>query len=356
VIKEKRKLKGSWAVLLGLGIVVFIFLAHNVVLGEEYRPYTVYSEEEEEEMKQVGHKYFLAMSQSTMNHPWRVLDTKSFTDAAEKYNLKRFEWTDGKNDASNQLSDIEDLISMKPDAIMMTALVKEPLTPAWGKCKRASIPLVVFDREIGGERGRDFVTFIGIDSVELGRAAGRIAVKALYKKFGEYKGRVALIRGTAGASVFEDRYVGITEVFSEHPGIEIIAEQDGDCLRANAMAIMENYLQKFSPGKIDIVLCENDEMGLGALQAIKAARRKDLIGWVVSLDGQRDALEAVVSGELLGTAECPPYYGDITTVTTLRYLEGKEVPPVIWMPFRSYDSVEKAKARLEVMEKYDLFY
>ena len=81
---------------------------------------------------------------------------------------------------------------------MMTALVKEALTPASEFSKRAGIPLIVFDREIGGVSGKDFVTFIGIDSVGLGRTVARSLVNDLYQRFGEYRGKVALIRGTAG--------------------------------------------------------------------------------------------------------------------------------------------------------------
>lgn len=334
---------------------ILVFIGGNV-FGQEYRPYTIYTVEEEEEMMAVGHKYFLALSQSTMNHPWRIACTKSFTDAATKYNLKGFVWTDGRNDAAKALSDIQDLIVQKPDAIMMTALVKEALTPSSTFCKNAGIPLIVFDREIGGVPGKDFVTFIGIDSVELGRMAGRNLVNALYQRFGEYRGKVALIRGTAGASVFEDRHKGYIEVFAKYPKIEIIAEQDGDCLRNNAIGITENYLGMFPPGKIDAILCENDEMGLGTVQAIKAAGRDDLKGSVVSLDGQKDALEAIIDGDLIGTSECPPYYGDIVIMTTLRYLEGKEITPIISIPIRTYDTVEKAKERIEVMEKYHLWY
>lgn len=93
--------------------------------------------------------------------------------------------------------------------------------------------------------------------------------------------------------------------FAKYPKIEIIAEQDGDCLRNNAIGIMENYLDMFPPGKIDAVLCENDEMGLGALQVIKVAGRDDLEGWVVLIDGQKDALEAIIAGDLIATLGVP---------------------------------------------------
>ncbi len=145
-------------------------------------------------------------------------------------------------------------------------------------------------------------------------------------------------------------------LFAKYPKIEIIAEQDGDCLRNNALSITENYLEMFPPGEIDAILCENDEEGLGAIQAIKAAGRDDLKGWVVSLDGQKDALEAVIAGDLISTSECPPYYGDITIMTALRYLEGKEIPPSINLPFRTYDTAEKAKERMAVIEEYHLWY
>lgn len=336
---------------------LLILLVSSVALSAEiFKAYTVYGEEEEAAFAKAGHKYFLAMSQSTMNHPWRLACTDSFLKAAEKYKLKRFVWTDGSNDAANQLGDIEDLIAMKPDAIMLTALVEQALTPAARKCKTAGIPLIVFDREIAATPGVDYVTFIGIDSVELGRSLGRMTANKLYEKYGEYRGNVALLRGTLGASVFEDRKKGFYEILTKYPNIKVIAEQSGDCLREPGMRVTEDWLQRFPRGKIDMIASENDEMALGALQAVKDAGRQDLIGYIAALDGQKDALEKVVSGEFAGTAQCPPYYGDITIATTIKYLETRNVPPKVQLPFNVYDTKEKAAAMLDFMNKYNLMY
>jgi len=313
--------------------------------------------------KEAKDKYFLVMVQSTMNHPWRVACTNSFLDAVKTYGdrISRFEWFNGRNDAEKELSCVEDAIALEPDLIMMTPLVAEPLTPAANLCKRAGIPLIVFDRKINAVPGKDFVTFIGASYVEEGRECARLLVEKLYQKYGEYKGNVVEIAGTAGSSPQIDRAAGFREIIQRFPGIKIVASQDGDYLRSNARSIMENYMERFPPGEIDAVFCHSDEMAIGAVAAIEAAGRDELLGWVVSTDGERPALKLIIEGKMLGTAQCPPYYGNLTIKTAIDFLDGKPVPPEIWLPFETFSNVnetelQKTKQYYEYLKANDLMY
>lgn len=294
-------------------------------------------------------KFTIAFSQSTMNHPWRVSLTNDMIYWAEKMGVNLI-WNEGQNDAARQLTCVEDLIAKKPDALIMTPLQSKALTPVKELCEKAKIPLIVVDREIVAEPGQGmYVSFIGEDQVEEGRQAARLLVKKLTEKYGKPKGNVVEIQGTIGASPTIDRKKGFEEVINQYPDIKLVATQSGDFLRGNAMSIMENYLQRFPKGQVDAVFTHNDEMGLGALQAIKAAGRTELVGWICSIDGQRDALKAVLDGEFLIVVQNPPYFGELGIKTALAYLKGEKVPARQWLQFKAFsaDTPENRKATQE---------
>ena len=123
---------------------------------------------------------------------------------------------------------------------------------------------------------------------------------------------------------------------AQYPNIKIIASQTGHGYRLEGTKVMENYLERFPAGSIDIVYTHSDEMALGALQAIKAAGRTELVGRIVTIDGQRAAIKAVVDGELLAVADYAPHFGEAAFRTILEYLEGKEVAPVQMLQFNMY--------------------
>jgi len=297
-------------------------------------------------------KFLIAFSQSTMNHPWRVTLTNDMKYWAEKMGVD-FIWTDGNNEAANQLADCEDLIGKKPDVLILSPLQAKALTPVVDMCNKAGVPLIVIDRRIEAEPGTGlYIAFIGLDQKKEGRACAEVIVKKLYDKFGEYKGNIVEIQGTIGSSTAIDMNKGFLEEIDKYPGIKVIASQSGDYLRENAMKITEDWLQTFPKGQIDAVFAHNDEMGLGALTAIKDAGRDELIGCIGSVDGQVQALKAVLAGEYLVTVQEPPYFGESAIKVALDYLKGNPIVTSQSVPFKVFHA-QTAEARKMAEEYYN---
>jgi ribose transport system substrate-binding protein len=139
---------------------------------------------------------------------------------------------------------------------------------------------------------------IGTDNVYI----GRVGAQWIVDKLGG-KGNVVVLPGIPGAASSEDRIIGQAEVFPKYPGIKIVAQQNADYDRVKALHVMENILQ--AQPKIDAVYCYNDEMALGALAAVKAAKRTGIM--ITGMAANKDAVEAVKRGELIMTIALPQY-------------------------------------------------
>jgi ABC-type sugar transport system substrate-binding protein len=304
---------------------------------------------------------FIALSQNTTHFPWSVTLNNDMKYWAKKTGVK-FIWTDGDNDGANQLADCEDLIAKKPDVLIMNAIQAEALTPVYEMCNKAGVPLIIFDRAINVEPGNGmYLTFIGEDQVEEGRVAGQLTVEALKKKNGSYKGNILELQGTIGASPTIDRNKGFVEIVNKYPNIKIIASQSANFGREPALNIMQDWLQAYPKGKVDAVYAHNDEMGLGALAAIKSARRTELLGYIASIDGQVQALEAVLNGEFLVSVQNPPYFGEPAFTSALKYLEGFHLPAYQFVPFKIFHAQDpKTKAMTQQYYNYlianDLYF
>src|SRR6476620_7856854 len=239
-----------------------------------------------------GGKKTVGFAQMSNDNPWRIAETKSMRDEAAKRGYE-IVVTDAQGQMSKQVSDVEDLIARRVDAIFLPPQQFEGIAPALAAAKAAKIPVFLLDREAVGTAGQDYVTFIGSNFVEEGQRAGDWVVKNTNGKAG-----VVVLEGTAGASVARDRNQGFMDAIRDSPGIKILASQPADFVRANGQKVMENLIQ--AQGKdITVVYAHNDEMALGAIQALKSAGMnpgKDVL--VVSVDGQKSALEAIAAGDM----------------------------------------------------------
>ncbi len=302
----------------------------------------------------------IAYSQCTMNHPWRVAQNNDMIYWAEKMGCD-FIWTDGNNDAANQLADCESLIAKKPDVLMMCPLQAKALTPVLEMCNEAGVPLLIVDRNIDAEPSGMFFTYITLDQVEEGRSAARAIVKKLIEKFGEPRGNVVIVTGTIGASCTIERMQGYHEIIDQYPDIKNIATQSGDFLREPAMKITEDWLQVFPKGKIDIVYSHDDEMTMGIINAIKNAGRDELLGYIASQDGMREGFKAMVDGYVFVNVANLPYFGESSFKAALKYLNGEPQPSVQYVENIVFDTFSP-ESRRQVQEYYnyllanDLYY
>ena len=280
-----------------------------------------------------GGKIVVGFSQMENNGPWRIAETNSMKEEARKRGEK-FELvvTDAQGQTSKQVSDVEDLIARRVKAIFLAPREFEGLAPAIQAAKQAGIPVFLIDREAAGKAGEDYVTFIGSNFVEEGQRAGEWLAKQSNGKAG-----IVELTGTAGSSVANDRSQGFKTAIKYKPEMQIIASQTGDFTRATAQKVMENIIQ--SKGKeITAVYAHNDEMALGAIQALQAAGMKpgkDVL--VVSVDGEKAALQAITQGTMNVSVECNPRFGPIAFDTLEKHLNGEKVPTKIIVPDRFFD-------------------
>lgn len=240
-------------------------------------------------------KIVIGLSQSTMNHPWRVAMVEgNVAYAKEHYPDVQVIVTDGQNQSAKQVSDVETLIASGVDVLLISPLTSDALTPVVMDAMEAGIKVVTMDRKVNVP----VTAHIGAENKPIGEQAGKYLDEVLGGK-----GNVIEIQGTAGASATVDRHEGFAEAI-EGTGLTVVATQNADYLRENALKFMEDQLQRFGPGEIQAVYAHNDEMALGAIQALEAAGRLDEVK-VIGIDGQESAFEAIKAGKLAASFTYP---------------------------------------------------
>jgi galactofuranose transport system substrate-binding protein len=284
-------------------------------------------------------KLKVGFSQMEENNPWRIAETNSMRDEAKKRG-DRFELvvTNAQGQTSKQVSDVEDLIAQRVDAIFLAPREFEGLGSALQRAREAKIPVFLIDREAAGKAGEDYVAFLGSNFVDQGKRAGEWLVKNSNGKAG-----IVELTGTAGSSVARDRSQGFRDAIKGSTEMKILTSQTGNFSRAEGQKVMENIIQAHGK-EITAVYAHNDEMALGAIQALKAAGMnpgKDVL--IVSVDGEKAALEAIMRGEMNITVESNPRFGPLAFETLEKYLRKEQIPPKIILEDRFFDSSNAAQ-------------
>ena len=217
-------------------------------------------------------KGLAAFSQAEMTNEWRVMDTKEMEKAWKDAGYD-FVWTDAKSDASKQLADVEDLLARKPKVLIVAPIEYEALAPVPELAHKAGVPLIVVDRTLPGKAGTNgWISVITTDFVDSGMRAANDVVAQLEAKKGGDKGNWVHITGNVGASPVIDQGKGMDEVFASHPGIKLLSKCDSSNSREGGQKCMEDMLQAFPAGKIDVVIADNDAAAIGAISAGSGAR------------------------------------------------------------------------------------
>ncbi|MBG1270721.1 ABC transporter substrate-binding protein [Nostoc sp. WHI] len=278
-------------------------------------------------------KKIVGFSQTENIGPWRIAETNSIKEeAAKRKKTYDFLMTDAQGQTSKQFADIEDLIARQVDVIFLAPREYEGLTPALEAARAAKIPVFLIDREAAGRPGEHFVSFLGSDFIAQGRRVGEWLAKA-----SNGKASIVELTGTAGSSVAIDRAKGFRNAIASYPNMKIIATQTADFSRAAAVRVMENIIQA-KGSDITAVYAHNDEMALGAIQALKSAGMKpgkDVM--VGSIDGQKAALEGIIRGELGVSVESNPRFRPLVFATMEEYFASKKIPPRIILKDRLFD-------------------
>lgn len=255
---------------------------------------------------------------------WRTANTKDIQGAFEEAGIE-LKFSDAQQKQENQIKAIRSYIQQGVDYIAFSPVVETGWDAVLNEAKAAGIPVILTDRAVDSEDTSLYVTFLGSDFVEEGVKAGNWVVE----EFADADSvKIVQLEGTTGSAPAIDRAEGFAEVIGEDPKFEIVASQTGDFTRAGGKQVMEALLQ--SNPDIDLVYAHNDDMGLGAIEAIEAAGKKPGVDIkIVTVDAVRDGMVALSEGKINFIVECSPLLGNqlVEIIKTLN--DGGEVEPRI---------------------------
>jgi ABC-type sugar transport system substrate-binding protein len=251
-------------------------------------------------------KITVGFSQIGAESGWRTANTQSIKDEAAKRGIN-LKFADAQQKQENQIKALRTFIAQGVDVIAFSPVVETGFEPVLKEIKAAKIPVVLTDRAVQVTAPDLYVTFIGSDFVEEGRRAGEWVVKTVGTSG---KANIAELVGTPGSAPAKDRKTGFQEVIAKYPDIKIIKSQSGDFTRAKGKEVMEAFLKSPEGKSINILYAHNDDMALGAIQAMEEAGIKPGVDIkIVSIDGVKDAFKAMAEGKLNCTVECNPLLG-----------------------------------------------
>jgi ABC-type sugar transport system substrate-binding protein len=254
---------------------------------------------------------------------WRVANTKSIKETANALGVE-LRFSDAQQNQQKQIEAVRKLIIQKVDVIGISPIVETGWEEVFNEAKTAGIPIILSDRRALVPEDL-YATYLGSDFLEEGRNAARILVKLVN---GEAK--MVELTGTIDSAPANDRFTGFREIIKDYPGIKIIDSESGDFTRARGKEVMDTFMKKY--GKtITAVFAHNDDMALGAIQAIKDyGLRPGVDIKIVSVDASHGAFEAMIAGELNATVECNPLLGPQFFALALKVVNGEPVPK--WVP------------------------
>lgn len=241
---------------------------------------------------------------------------------------------DARGDASKQISQVENFVAQKVDAVILNAQDAAALGTAVDICKEAGIPIIECNTLTEND---NYDVYVGSDDVDAGKIQGEFVKEVLGGK-----GNVVIIHGPMGQSPQIKRREGIQQALLDPcPEIKVLAEQSANWKRDQAMSLTEDWLQRFPD--IDAILSQNDDMAMGALQAVEAAGKLDEI-MIVGVDAIPDALQAVKEGKLACTVfQDSRGQGAKSVDVALKLAKGGSSPKEVIIPFQlvTKENVEK---------------
>jgi ABC-type sugar transport system substrate-binding protein len=278
----------------------------------------------------------VGFAQTGAESAWRTANTVSMKAEAEKRGID-LKFSDAQSKQENQIRAVRSFVTQHVDVIVLAPIIETGWDPVLREAKRASIPVILTDRTIQTADESLFTCFIGSDFYEEGRmTADWLAAHV------SGKGRIVELQGTPGSAPANERRKSFADEIAKFPGMKIIDSQSGDFRRSGGKEVMEAFLKKYGHD-IDIVYAHNDDMALGAIQAIEEAGLKpgkDIV--IVSIDAIREGVQAVVDGKINCVVECNPLFGPKVYDTVAKILAGDAVPKKLYNKDRLFDATNAA--------------
>lgn len=299
---------------------------------------------------QAEDKIVVGFSQIGAESEWRTANTNDVKAAAERAGVE-LKFSDAQQKQENQIRAIRSFISQKVDVIGFVPIVETGWDNVLREAKRAKIPVVVMDRDLKVSDASLYVAKIGTDQVEEGRKAFRwiddyITKNNIKPRNGGDTINIVILEGTVGASAAVGRSKGFNEAMDASPNkakYKILASQTGDFTRQKGQEVMESFLKSYRDD-IDVLFSQNDDMALGAIQAIEAAGlkpSKDIV--IVGADAVKGMFQAMIDGKANATVECNPLQGDLFFETCKKILAGESVPKSVYVEEGVFDTTNAAE-------------
>jgi ABC-type sugar transport system substrate-binding protein len=267
-------------------------------------------------------KITMGFSQVGAESGWRTANTKSVQESAASAGIE-LKFSDAQQKQENQIKAIRSFIQQKVDVIAFSPVVESGWDTVLKEAKNAKIPVLLTDRAVDSPDTSLYRTFLGSDFVEEGKKAGQWLVEAF--KDSEGPVNIVELQGTTGSAPANDRKAGFGEVIGGDAKFKIVESQTGDFTRAKGKEVMEAFLK--STPDIDVLFAHNDDMGLGAIEAIEGAGKvpgKDIT--IITIDAVKDGMQALADGKINYIVECSPLLGPQLMDLAKKVVGGQEVP------------------------------
>ncbi|MBD8079460.1 ABC transporter substrate-binding protein [Cellulosimicrobium arenosum] len=281
----------------------------------------------------------IGFSQVGAESGWRAANTKSIQDTLTAENGFDLSFSDAQQKQENQIQAIRSYIAQGVDVIAFSPVVESGWDAVLEEAKDAGIPVILTDRAVDSEDESLYESFIGSDFVLEGETAGEWVSENLATE----PINVVELQGTTGAAPAIDRKAGFEEATSDNPNVTIIDSQTGNFTRSEGKTVMEGFLQAHDD--IDLVYAHNDDMGLGAIEAIEAAGLvpgEDIK--IVTVDAVKDGMQALADGKINFIVECNPLLGPDLAEIAKKVVAGEEVEKRIVVEDQSFTQEQAVEA------------
>jgi len=280
----------------------------------------------------------VGFAQTGSESGWRSANTESMKAAFSEANGFKLVFNAADNDPAAQIQAVRSFINQKVDAIVIAPIVTDGWDDVLKEAKDAKIPVILEDRTVSAADDL-YATWVGLDFKLEGKKAGEWAAKTFTDDT-----KMVVLEGTTGSAPANDRAAGFDEAIKGSK-IEKIDSQTGDFTRDGGKKVMEGFLQKYGKDGINLVFAHNDDMALGAIEAIEAAGAKpgtDIK--IVSIDAVHDGMQALADGKINYIVECNPLLGEKAAALVKDVIAGKTVDKRTIVEDQAFDQEAAKKA------------
>ncbi|WP_062310538.1 ABC transporter substrate-binding protein [Demequina rhizosphaerae] len=281
----------------------------------------------------------VGFAQTGSESGWRSANTESMKTAFSSENGFELVFNAADNDTAAQIAAVRSFINQGVDAIVIAPIVEDGWDDVLQEASDAGIPVILEDRTVSASEDL-YAAWIGLDFEQEGVTAGEWAAA----EFGDTETNMVVLEGTTGSAPANDRATGFDSAI-EGTMITKIDSQTGDFTRDGGKSVMEGFIQNYGVDGIDLVYAHNDDMALGAIEAIEAAGAvpgEDIK--IISIDAVHDGMQALVDGKINYIVECNPLLGDLVAAAVTGVVNGEDVEAVQYVEDLAFDQAAAEEA------------